>query len=607
MHIALREYRDLLVKYLFPQWRRVTLLALLLLGGIGLQLLNPLLLRTFIDAVTSPHMQSPLLWTALLFIGVALLQQLVTVMAAYLSERVGWTATNALRADLALHLVRLDLSFHKEHTPGELIERVDGDVTALANFFSQFVIRIFGNLLLLVGILIVLMWIDWRVSLALTLFALIVLIILVAVRNIATPHWKAYRQASADLYGFLEERLTGTEDIRSNGAQTYMLRRLFIYTRERLRTARIARLTGGITWSMPILLFALGNIAAFVLAAWLYRAGSMTFGTAFIIYYYTQLIYQPIQGIMHEIEDFQLASAGFVRIRELLRVEGKLKDGPGAKDLVGPLAVEFQDVSFGYGEEEMVLKDLSFRLEPDEVLGLLGRTGSGKTTLTRLIFRLYDPATGCIRLGGQDVRQATLADLRKHIGMVTQDVQLFHATVRDNLTFFAKDISDERILQVLADLGLMGWYNKLSDGLDTMLAAGGGGLSAGEAQLLAFTRIFLHNPGLVILDEASSRLDPVTEHLIEQAVDKLLRGRTGIIIAHRLHTIQRVDTIMILDGGRLCEYGARTQLAADPTSRFFRLLQTARGVATGDTMDAAIESAISNPDLHSVSPKGERA
>jgi ATP-binding cassette subfamily B protein len=575
MHIPLGEYRQLLVTYLAPQRRRVALLTLCLLGGIGLQLLNPQLLRAFIDAVTSPHVPSFLVQIALLFIGVALVQQLVTIVATYLSERVGWTATNALRVDLALHLLRLDLSFHKEYTPGALIERVDGDVTALANFFSQFVIRIFGNLLLLVGILIVLMWIDWRVSLALILFAVIVLFALLAVRNIATPHWKAFREASANLYGFLEERLTGTEDIRSNGAQSYMLRRLFTHTRERLRTAWRARLIGAVPWGLPILFFAGGNLLAFVLAAWLYRAGAMTLGTAFIIYYYTLLIYQPIMGIMQEIEDFQLASAGLVRIRELLQAKSKLEDGPGVTFPIGPLAVEFEDVNFGYGEEEMVIKDLSFRIEPGKVLGLLGRTGSGKTSLTRLIFRLYDPATGIVRLGEQDLRFAAIIDLRKRIGMVTQDVQLFHATVRDNLTFFEKSISDEHILQVLEDLGLMGWYNKLADGLDTMLAAGGGGLSAGEAQLLAFTRVFLHDPGLVILDEASSRLDPATESLIEQAVDKLLKGRTGIVIAHRLHTIQRVDTIMLLDQGRVSEYGERVQLAANPTSRFSRLLQTA--------------------------------
>lgn len=223
----------------------------------------------------------------------------------------------------------------------------------------------------------------------------------------------------------------------------------------------------------------------------------------------------------------------------------------------------------------MVIQNLSFKVEPGEVLGLLGRTGSGKTTLTRLLFRLYDPARGTIRLGNKDLRQTRLADLRTTIGMVTQDVQLFHATVRDNLTFFDKSSDDERILQALDALGMRSWYESLPDGLDTMLAANGGGLSAGEAQLLAFARVFLKDPAVVILDEASSRLDPATERLLEQAIDRLLQGRTSIIIAHRLSTIQRADTLMVLEGGRVLEYGPRAQLAANSHSHFAHLLRTA--------------------------------
>jgi len=173
-----------------------------------------------------------------------------------------------------------------------------------------------------------------------------------------------------------------------------------------------------------------------------------------------------------------------------------------------------------------------------------------------------------------DVRHIPLLHLRHRVGMVTQNIQLFNATVRDNLTFFDRDIPDERILQVLHDLGLGEWVQGLPEGLDTELESGGGGLSAGEAQLLAFTRIFLQDPGLVILDEASSRLDPATEHLIERAVDTLVQGRTAIVIAHRLGTVQRADEILILENGRAFEYGERAALAGDPTSRFYSLLQT---------------------------------
>jgi len=213
-------------------------------------------------------------------------------------------------------------------------------------------------------------------------------------------------------------------------------------------------------------------------------------------------------------------------------------------------------------------------LKPGSVLGLLGRTGSGKTTLARLIFRLYDPASGCVEINGQDIRQSKLETLRRNIAIVTQDVQLFRGSIRDNLTFFDRSIPDEKILGTLDELELGDWYASLANGLDTKLDIGSRSLSAGEAQLLAFTRVFLRDPGLVILDEASSRLDPATEQRLERAIDKLLQNRTAIIIAHRLGTVQRADEIMILESGRVIEYGDRQALAANLDSHFYQLLQT---------------------------------
>ncbi|MFU8827289.1 MAG: ATP-binding cassette domain-containing protein, partial [Brevefilum sp.] len=254
----------------------------------------------------------------------------------------------------------------------------------------------------------------------------------------------------------------------------------------------------------------------------------------------------------------------------------------------GPLALQFEDVSFFYDDEEAgspadahghVLNRVDFSLAPGEVLGLLGRTGSGKTTLTRLLFRLYDPQTGMVRIGPSlqhlvDIQGIPLPTLRSRIGMVTQSIELFHATVRDNLTFFDPAIPDRHILEVIDGLGLGGWFSGLQNGLDTVLSSGGGGLSAGEAQLLAFTRIFLRDPGLVVLDEASSRLDPATETLIERAVERLIAGRTALIIAHRLKTLEIADKIMILEKGNVVEYGERLALALDPNARFNHLLRT---------------------------------
>jgi len=573
MPVSLASVGVLLAGYLRPQWRRSLLLGVVLVASAALQVVNPQIIRQFIDVATSGA-ASPdrLAATALLFIGIALTQQALAVGATYVGQLVGWTATNALRADLTAHCLRLDLSFHKTKTPGELIERIDGDVTQLATFFSEFAVRIVGNLLLLVGVLIVMWFTSPRAGLVLTLYAAVVLATLSRLHAFAIPYWRAARQASAELFGFIEERLAGTVDLRSSGATPYVIRGLLQRTRVRYDVGRFARLRGSVPWSVNLFFSTLGYSIAFVLAAYLYRQGQLTLGAAFLVYYYTVLIFQPLNVITRQIEDFQKAGASISRVQDLLATRSSLADGPGTTFPSGPLAVAFDHVSFGY-DDEPVLPDLTFEIAPGTVLGLLGRTGSGKTTISRLLFRLYDVEAGQIRLSSVDIRQARLAELRSRIGLVTQDVQLFNATLRDNLTFFDRSVGDERILAALADLGLAEWSAALPRGLDTLLGAGGSGVSAGEAQLLAFTRVFLKQPGLVILDEASSRLDPATERLVDRAVDRLLRGRTGIIIAHRLATIQRADRILILEHGRIAEEGPRAELAADPSSRLAALLR----------------------------------
>jgi ATP-binding cassette subfamily B protein len=337
-----------------------------------------------------------------------------------------------------------------------------------------------------------------------------------------------------------------------------------------------ADLAGQAMWLTNVGVFALGNALAFGLSAYLWSIGAITIGAVYLIFYYTELLRGPMSEIRSQIEDLQRAEASITRLRELLAISSRLQDGPGAPLPAEALSVEFEDVSFSYDGQEMALRNLTFRLRPGRVLGLLGRTGSGKTTLARLLLRLYDPTGGEIRLGGVQPAAARLNELRQRVGLVTQDVQLFQGTIRDNLTFFNPHVTDERLLAILADLGLSAWLQALPQGLETELAAAGQGLSAGQAQLLALARVFLTDPGLVILDEASARLDPATERLIEQAVARLLDPphRTGIIIAHRLATVERADDILLLDEGRLVEYGERAALAGNPTSRFYRLLQT---------------------------------
>lgn len=585
---ARNGFRRLLQTYLTPQWKQALLLLVLMLAGVALDLANPQLIRRFIDSALAGAPINALLAIGATFLTVALLSQATLVAEQYLAGNVAWRATNRLRADLTLHCLTLDLSYHGAHPPGELVERVDGDVAKLSEFFSQFLVRLLGNVLLLLGILLLSFGIEWRVGLALTIFALFALVVLGSLRQVGSRAWEAQSRASAGLFGFLEEYLSGTEDLRANGATAFALRRLAEQQRALLRATQRAMLRGTTPYSATTFLLSVGTAIGLLLGASLYRAGTLTIGSVYLIFAYTELLRRPLDEIGRQIQQLQQASASVARIGELLAVQSRIGDGAGRELPPGALPIAFEGVSFGYQDaptaevrglsaEEpthSVLSDVSFQLEPGQVLGLLGRTGSGKTTLARLIFRLYDPQGGRITLGGHDLRALRQSQIRRRIGLVTQDIQLFHASVRDNLTFFDPAIADERIIATLDDLGLGRWFQALPEKLDTRLAPDGGGLSAGQAQLLAFARVFLHNPGLVILDEASSRLDPATERAVERAVERLLHGRTAIIIAHRLPTVQRADSVLILERGQIVEFGLRRQLADDPTSRFAQLLRT---------------------------------
>ncbi|MBN2388378.1 MAG: ABC transporter ATP-binding protein [Anaerolineales bacterium] len=574
MNLPLKAYWDLLARHIYPQKGRFALLTSLLLGSIGLRIVNPQVMRAFIDSALAGGALQALLVNGLAFLGIALVQQAVMIVVTYLGENVAWTATNALRAELARHALSLDMSFHNEHAPGELIERIDGDMTEMAAFFSQFVLNLIGNGLLLVGILAALFIEDWRAGLGFSLYAVVVILVLNRVKDIAVPDQKARRQAEAELFGFVEEQLAGTEDIRANGAVDFSIRELFHRQANIFHHSRRAHFKRWIIENAMGLSMAIGMILAVLSGAWLFVGGAITIGTVYLFVHYINLLEEPIWAMTREIETFQTIGACVERLTEMRRLQPEVRDGRGAILAVRPPGLVFERVSFSYNSGDPVLSDLTFDLAPGRVLGLLGRTGSGKTTLARLVFRLYDPADGRIALGGADLRDLQLEALRRSVAIVTQDVQLFQASLRDNLTFFDRSIPDERILAVLEELGLGDWLRSLPDGLDSYLETGGKGLSAGEAQLVAFTRVFLRDPGLVILDEASSRLDPATEQHLERAVEKLLQGRTAIIIAHRLGTVQRADEIMILEGGRLGEYGERLQLAADPASYFHHLLQT---------------------------------
>ncbi|AZI43295.1 ABC transporter ATP-binding protein [Deinococcus psychrotolerans] len=569
--------------YLLPMWPRVLLLAALLIGSVLLTLTLPQLIARFVDTATAALGKNgaglsalpSLTRLSLSYIGVALVVQLLSAGATYLGAIIGWSATNRLRSDLLAHLLSLDMSYHKERTPGEMIERIDGDVTALSNFFSQFAVRVFGAALLLTGSVVMFFREEAWLGLGVLAFVALTLYGMNHVRRRGIEPTRHEREGSAKLFGFIEERLSGLDDVRSLGGGEYTLRKFLGVQRgyfQRLMTAGVERTA---VWQFSMLMFTLGYVGVIGAAVGLYGSGAITIGTALLLYQYMSMVEEPIDQLTQQLQDVQKAGASLLRVGEILSLTSALPSGTQHLP-AGALSLEFEDVSFAYeGEDDArVLSHLTFTLGAGRTLGLLGRTGSGKSTLTRLVSRLYDPTSGRVKLGGVSTVDADLTSLRSRIAVVTQDVQLFQASVRDNLTFFDAHIPDERVREALAEVGLLGWAESLPEGLSTRLPAGS--LSAGEAQLLAFARVMLQDPGVILLDEPSSRLDPATEARLTAAMQRLLTSRSAVVIAHRLDTVARADDILVLGAGKVLEFGTREQLARDPNSQYAKLLAAAQ-------------------------------
>ncbi|HEX4978615.1 MAG TPA: ABC transporter ATP-binding protein [Acidimicrobiales bacterium] len=571
--------RALFATYLRPHRRLVAALAGALLAGTALPLAGPQLLRRFVDEATAGASTSSLVPLAAAYLAVVCSAQVVNVGATFAASTLAWSATNALREDLVDHMLGLDLAFHAEHTPGELIERVDGDVTALADFVARFLLQLLGSALLLVGAVVLVLREDARVAAVLVAFLAVASLVLVRVQRAATPRAEAERDAAAAFVGFVEERLDGAEDLRSLGAADHTMVRFHEAASAAWRADQRAQQYAGGLIVATNFVFALGTALMLAAGVVLLRRGSMTLGTVLLLFQYTAMVRAPVERVVDQFKDLQKAAAGAARVIELLRRRPDIAERPAAVPISGDgaLDVRLEGVTFAYpgDRQSPVLHDVSLTVAAGRSLGLVGRTGSGKSTIARLLLRLYESDTGRVLIDGVDVRDVEQASLRRRVRLVTQDVQLFEASLRDNLTVFGAGsrAGDDAMIDTLDALGLGSWVRSLPAGLDTPLGAAGVGVSAGEGQLLAFARVFLADPGLVILDEASSRLDPATEALVEAATRRLLEGRTVVVIAHRLSSLRIVDDIVVLDAGRIVEHGPRQLLAADPASRYGRLVR----------------------------------
>ena len=489
-----------------------------------------------------------------------------------------WGTTNELRLRMTRHVLGLDHEFHRRHTPGELIQRVDGDVTSVSDFLGKVVPKAVGGILLIGGILAVLTAIDWRLGLGMALYLAATVAVLLRMRHRAIHEASDEMGAYARLYGGIEERLTAAEDLRSNGAGVHAVWRFVEDSSGTLHSSvRRQRAFIRLWWGVQSAVTA-GSVLSLAVSAALVASGAITLGTAFLLFQYVLLISRPLEDLVHQLETVQKANGAMVRVIDLLEVQPTIVDRGTTSPPPGALGITCRGVSFAYddgddgGEGRTILHDVDIDIAPGRSVGVVGRTGSGKTTFSRLLLRLVEATDGTVELGGVPIADISMAELRRRVALVPQEVELFEGTIRDNVTLFDPAPTDADVAEALARAGL---GHLAAGGIHRALGFGGAGLSAGESQLLALARVWLRQPDLVVFDEATARIDPVTEQRLEAAVAQLVAGRTTLIIAHKLSTLRMVDEVIVFEHGRVVEHDQREVLAARGGSRWRHLLELA--------------------------------
>lgn len=568
-----------LVHVLRPAAGRWLALGVLVAFGSALALAGPLVVRRVIDSAAAGTTAADVRNLAFVFLAIAVTRQIAAVVTARSATTIAWRTTNDFRLEMTRHVLGLDHEFHRRHTPGELIQRVDGDITSVNDLCSRVLTRVVGAALLVAGMVVVVAVIDWRIGVGMAVYVALAVSSVLALRHRAVNESADELSAYARLYGGIEERLTAAEDLRAHGAGAHAMWR-FVEESAGALDSSVRRESAflGMWWAVQGA--ATGGIVLAVTAgAMLVSRGTITIGTAFLLFQYVLLIQRPLEEVVHELETVQKATGAMRRVSELLVTEASVVDRGTTSPPAGAPTVEFDRVSFDYGDDVPVLADVTLRLDAGHSVGIVGRTGSGKTTFSRLVLRLVETSAGAVRIGGVPIDDIPLAELRRRTALVPQEVELFNGSVRDNVTLFDHDVTDERVADALRRVGL----GHVADaGIDRPLGGGGTGLSAGESQLVALARVWLADPDLMVLDEATARVDPETEARIDAAVRELMHGRTTIVIAHRLSTLREVDDIVVFDAGRVAEAGSRDVLAADPSSRFHRLLRVGLETDDGD-------------------------
>ncbi|WP_047872182.1 ABC transporter ATP-binding protein [Nocardiopsis sp. RV163] len=571
-----------IISYARPHWRVILCFLLVTTVGAGIVVANPLLLRAIIDRGILPGNTGLVVWLALAAAGLAVLESGLTLLGRWLSSRIGEGVIYQLRTQVFTHVQRMPVAFFTRTQTGSLISRLNTDVVGAQRAITSVLQSVVSNLVSATAVIVTMLALSWQVTLiALALVPLFVVPAKVIGRRLAHISRDAM-DTNADMSSLMTERfnvggamlvkLYGRPEEESAG---------FARRASRVRDLGVRQAVfGSLLFSMLGLITALAMAMVYGVGGVLAIGGAFEVGTLVALTTLLARLYGPVTTLSNVHVEIMTALVSFDRVFEVLDLEPGIKESPDARDLPGGrLGVEFDNVSFRYpaakessvasleltpqasvDEDTQVLSGVSFRAEPGTMVALVGPSGAGKTTLTHLVSRLYDPTEGRVLVGGLDLREVTGDSLREAVGVVTQDAQLFHDTVGANLRYARPEATDGELEEVLRMARLGTLLDQLPNGLDTMVGDRGYRLSGGEKQRLAIARLLLKAPSVVVLDEATAHLDSGSEAAVQEALSVALEGRTSLVIAHRLATVREADQILVLEDGRILERGTHDEL-----------------------------------------------
>jgi len=566
-----------LLTYMRPYKTQVAVALLFMLGSSVVQILGPLLTKLTIDRylVPNPKAGRTMLdswlsadpWTGIgqisaIYLGTILFGFIADFFQTYLMQWTGQRAMFDLRRQLMEHLQRLDIAYYDRNPVGRLITRVTTDVDVLNDLFASGLVTILGDLLMLGFVLLAMV----RLSPGLTLLVLavlpVVVLVTIAFRRSVANSYRRIRVAIAKINSYLQEHITGITVVQLFNREEISRREFERVNREHMIAFKDSINAYG--WFYPAVEFLSMLALAMLLSygGWRVLSGAMTIGVVVAFFQYGLRFFRPIQDLSDKYNVLQGAMAASERIFKLLDTQALVVSPRTPTPVSAGGAIEFDHVWFAYKDEDWVLRDVSFRIEPGETIAVVGHTGAGKTTLTNLLLRFYDIQRGSIRINGVDIRDMDLEDLRRNFAIVLQDAYLFTGTLAGNIRLGTETISDKQIEQSAEQVNLLDYVQSLPQGFDQPVRERGQGYSTGQKQLISFARALAHDPKYLILDEATSSVDTETELRVREALGRLVTGRTSIVIAHRLSTIQRADRIFVVHKGQLRESGTHQQLLA---------------------------------------------